>query len=87
MVWFYEREGGLLQYEVRRADQDGGYELVITLPDGSERIGRFQRPTELIEESLRTQRTLMNSGWRPPPSHRQAELLHQLEALEWLGRD
>lgn len=84
MVWFYERQGGFLRYEIRRGPGNRGYELVITYPNGDEEIRRFRHPRALLEGTFRLQRSLLEAGWRLPDPVTQATLARQLEALQRL---
>ena len=54
MIWFFDRNGEKLRYEVRRDRSDGRYRLVITHPDGS-KLSKANRDTSL--------RDLRASGW------------------------
>jgi hypothetical protein len=66
MIWSFEREGTTQRCEIRR-DVDGQYyEFATTGPDGSEKVERFEDPSELIARSVDCMRELLDSGWRPP---------------------
>lgn len=87
MVWFYERQGGLLRYEIRRGPENRGYELVITYPNGDEEIRRYHHPRALLDGMFRIQRALLEAGWRLPDPATQAALVRQLEALQRLDEE
>ena len=53
MIWFFDRDGEKLRYEINRDRTDGRYRVVITHPDGSESVEEVDEPTELIERSVR----------------------------------
>ncbi len=57
MIWFFDRNGEKLRYEISRDRSDGRYRLVITHPDGTESVEEIDQATELIERSVR----LMNN--------------------------
>ena len=64
VIWFFDRNGEKLRYEVSRDRSDGRYRLVITHPDGTESIEEIDQATDLIERSVRLMNTLRNDGWR-----------------------
>jgi hypothetical protein len=64
MVWFFARGGERLQYEIRRAFDDDGIEVVITRPDGVNQQ-RIVSPSELLRQSEAQWAELMASGWQP----------------------
>ena len=66
MMWIFERQGEHMRCEIRREGDGAGYEMVVTLPDGSERMERFGDTTDLIKRSLDLQRELLETGWRQP---------------------
>ncbi len=68
MLWIFERTGKQMRCEIRREGGGGGtgYELIVTNEDGSQRMERFDDPTDLIKRSLDLQRDLLESGWRQP---------------------
>ena len=64
MIWFFDRNGEKLRYEITRDRKDGRYRVVITNPDGSEAIEEVEQPTELIERSVQFMNSLRGDGWR-----------------------
>lgn len=62
MIWFFDRNGEQLRYEITR-DRSGRYRVVITRPDGTESVEEVEQPTELIERSVRLMNTLRADGW------------------------
>ena len=63
MIWFFDRNGEKLRYEISRDRSDGRYRVVITRPDGSESIEEVDEPTELIERSVQLMNSLRGEGW------------------------
>jgi len=63
MIWFFDRNGEKLRYEISRDRVDGRYRVVITHPDGSESIEEVDEPTELIERSVQLMNSLRGEGW------------------------
>ena len=63
MIWFFDREGQKLRYEISRDRVAGRYRLVITHPDGHESIEEVDEPTELIERSVQMMNSLRGEGW------------------------
>ncbi len=63
MIWFFDRNGEKLRYEIQRDRQDGRYRVVITRPDGSESVEEVDEPTALIERSVQLMNTLRGEGW------------------------
>lgn len=66
MLWTFERGGEHLHCEIRREGAGTGYELIITNPDGSQRMERFDEAGGLIARALDFQRELIEGGWRSP---------------------
>jgi hypothetical protein len=67
MVWFYERHGAFIRFEAREAEGDGGgFDLVITDPDGSERIEHFDDSSALTRRQQDLERALTHDGWQGP---------------------
>ncbi len=63
MIWFFDRDGERLRYEVQR-ERNGRYRVVITQPDGTESVEEVDEPTELIERSVQLMNSLRGDGWR-----------------------
>jgi hypothetical protein len=63
MIWFFDREGQRIRYEISRDRSAGRYRVVITQPDGSESVEEVDEPTELIERSVRLMNSLRVDGW------------------------
>jgi len=63
MIWFFDKEGERLRYEIQR-NRSGRYRVVITKPDGSESIEEVDEPIELIERTKQLMSSLTNEGWR-----------------------
>ena len=70
MIWIFERANERLRCEIRRESVGPGFELIITNPDGSQRMERFEDTSALIKRSLDLQMELIEAGWRPPSSER-----------------
>ena len=64
MIWFFDRNGEKLRYEITRDRKDGRYRVVITRPDGTESIEEVDEPAELIERSVQFMNSLRGDGWR-----------------------
>ena len=64
MIWFFDRNGEKLRYEISRDRTDGRYKVVITQPDGSESVEEVDEPTELIQRSVELMNSLRGDGWR-----------------------
>ena len=64
MIWFFDRNGEKLRYEITRDRAAGHYRVVITRPDGSESVEEVDEPSELIERSVRLMNSLRGEGWK-----------------------
>ena len=64
MIWFFDRNGEKLRYEISHDRLNGLYRVVITHPDGSESVEEVDAPTELIERSVALMNSLRGDGWR-----------------------
>ena len=64
MIWFFDRNGEKLRYEISHDRLNGLYRVVITHPDGSESVEEVDEPTELIERSVALMNSLRGDGWR-----------------------
>ena len=63
MVWFFDREGEKLRYEISHDRSAGRYKVTITHPDGSESVEEVEEPTALIERSVQLMNSLRGDGW------------------------
>jgi len=63
MIWFFDRDGERLRYEIMR-DRNGSYRVVITRPDGSESVEEVDEPTALIERSVQLMNSLRGDVWK-----------------------
>jgi len=65
MIWFFERKGAYLRCETRLGP-GGSYELVITDPDGKERVERFTDSGEMAKRQVEIEKGLTAEGWTGP---------------------
>ena len=75
MVWFFERAGRRLRYEIGR--HVDGYRLMVAYPGEDPILAeRFDEPYALQERTLYVERALTRNGWRTSrlPSERPAPL-------------
>jgi hypothetical protein len=63
VIWFFDRNGEKLRYEICRDRVDGHYRVVITHPDGSESVEEVDEPAQLIERSVQLMNSLRVDGW------------------------
>ena len=63
MIWFFDRDGERLRYEISRDRAGGRYRVIITRPDGSEVVEEVEEPTRLIERSVELMNSLRGDGW------------------------
>jgi len=64
MIWFFDKDGERLRYEIVRDPSAGRYRVIITRPDGTELIEEVDEPTELVERSVKLMDELRGDGWR-----------------------
>jgi len=64
MIWFVRRERARLHYEIRQGSDEPGYELIVTYPDGSQRVERYPEARRAVERSCRLRSELIGEGWR-----------------------
>lgn len=65
MVWFYERQGAFIRCETRDAP-NGGFELVVIHPDGSEQVEHFDDSAALSRRQAELESSLSHDGWTGP---------------------
>jgi hypothetical protein len=63
MIWFFDRNGEKLRYEIHRDKSTGRYRVVITGPDGTESVEEVDEPGALIERSVELMTSLRGDGW------------------------
>jgi hypothetical protein len=68
MIWFFDRAGERVRYEIRRAASQDAYELALTFPDGRTQVEQTPDAAELLERCAELARALRQEGWRA--SHR-----------------
>lgn len=68
MIWFFERTGKRLLYEIRREEGGPGYELLLSYPDGFLRTERAADPSTLLTRAQEIQELLAREGWTPDPN-------------------
>jgi hypothetical protein len=66
MLWIFERKGEQMRCEIRRDGAGAGYEMIVTTPDGSQRMERFEDTGALLKRTLDFQRELLETEWRQP---------------------
>jgi hypothetical protein len=66
VIWFYERQGEHLRCEIRQQLEGDRFALVVTLPDGTERVELFEDSTTLNRRSVELERILRSKGWGGP---------------------
>jgi hypothetical protein len=64
MIWFFDRNGERLRYEIMRGRGDNHYRVVITRPDGTESVEEVEEPTELVKRSVQLMNSLRGDGWK-----------------------
>lgn len=64
MIWFFDREGQRLRYEIRRKDVSDAYELVVTYPDGRIEVEEMRQPADLLKRCAELAESLRQKGWR-----------------------
>ena len=64
MIWFFDRNGQRLRYEIRRTSDREAYELVVTYPDGRTEIEQMVEPSELLKRCAELAESLQDEGWK-----------------------
>ncbi len=65
MIWFYSKGGDHVRCEIRQPKSDQ-FELVITEPDGRERVELFPDSTLLHKRSKQLEQEWKAQGWDGP---------------------
>jgi hypothetical protein len=63
MIWFFDRQGQRLQYEIRRKNTGDAYELVVSYPDGRQAVEQMIDPSDLLKRCAELADTLREQGW------------------------
>jgi len=66
VIWFYERRGEHLRCEIRQQLEGDQFALVVTMPDGSERVELFEDSRILNVRSVELEKLLRSKGWDGP---------------------
>ncbi len=64
MIWFFDKDGERLRYEISHDRATGCYKVIVTHPDGTETVEEVDQPTDLIERSVQLMNTLRTDGWK-----------------------
>ena len=65
MIWFYQRGGQHLFYEIRLRQDGPGFELGISYPEGTLLTERFLTEDALARRFSELQMALTHEGWGP----------------------
>jgi hypothetical protein len=63
VIWFFDRNGQRLRYEIRRNSDTDGYELVVTYPDGRTESEQMEEPSALLKRCAELAENLKHEGW------------------------
>jgi hypothetical protein len=63
MLWFFEREGVHIRYEVRPSELLHGFELVIHFPDGRSRREVFLTHAAVLTRQQQLETLFKRHGW------------------------
>ncbi len=66
MIWFYSKQGRHLRCEVRQQVEGDRFDLVITEPDGSERVEHFVDSAAVTRRSIQLETEWLRDGWDGP---------------------
>ncbi len=66
MIWFYAKLGAHLRCEIRQQSAEDRFDLVITEPDGSERVESFVDAVLLRKRSRQLEEEWKAKGWDGP---------------------
>lgn len=65
MFWWFKRGDQFLGYESRAIAPDH-YQIIVRMPDGTERIERFTDQTALSDREVALKGQLTDEGWTGP---------------------
>jgi hypothetical protein len=63
MIWFFDREGERLRYEIRYGGPGAAYEIAVTYPDGRTETEEIQDAVDLLDRCAKVARALKDQGW------------------------
>jgi hypothetical protein len=63
MIWFFDRNGQQLRYEIRRSENGEAYELVVTYPGGRVEVEQLRDPSALLKRCTDLAELLKIDGW------------------------
>jgi hypothetical protein len=66
VIWFYERRGEHLRCEIQQQIEGDRFALIVTLPDGTERVELFEDSGTLNRRSVELEKLLREKGWNGP---------------------
>ena len=64
MIWFFDRDGERLRYQIRRSRDGINYELVVTYPDGRRDVEQMVEPSDLLKRCAELATVLRQEGWK-----------------------
>lgn len=66
VIWFYERKGEHLRCEIHQQIQGDRFALIMTMPDGTERVEWFDDSGALKRRSMELEKQWQATGWDGP---------------------
>jgi hypothetical protein len=64
MIWFFEKDGEQLEYEIRQEQRQQPFDLMIRRADAQD-VEQLTNPSELLQRSAAIWSKLLESGWQP----------------------
>jgi hypothetical protein len=64
MIWYFDRAGERLRYEIRYGGTGAPYEIAVTYPDGRTQVEPIQDAVNLLQRCAELARALKDEGWR-----------------------
>jgi hypothetical protein len=63
MLWTFSRDGCNMHYEIRRAEDGQGFEIVKYYADGRQECEWFAGSESLNQRAVKLQQALLDEGW------------------------
>jgi len=63
MIWYFDRNGERLRYEIRYGSTGAPYEIAVTYPDGRTQVEQIQEAADLLQRCAEVTRALKEEGW------------------------